>query len=211
MHVDRAKIFQAVKVLRKGQGFTLAEVQVLDAAIDEAFADKLEATPPPASPFQPNAASRLINQRGIDLIKEFEGCEKPTGDGRFQSYLCPAGVWTIGFGSTGPDIKRGLIWTKAQVDERFERDINEFAGSVEKALGNATTTANQLAAMTALAYNIGLGGFRGSSVLRLHKAGDYKGAGRAFLLWNKAKVKGKMTVLKGLTRRRLAEADLYDD
>ena len=59
--------------------------------------------------------------------------------------------------------------------------------------------------MTALAYNIGLGNFAGSTVLKRHKLGNYLGASRAFSMWNR----GGGRVLPGLTRRREAEAKLY--
>lgn len=204
MRVDRKLIFDAAK--RRGAVFrTIADVRDMDAAIDAALASGL-----PAANTGHVEASPPIPQAAIDFIKRFEGYHKDLGDGRVQAYPDPGSggdPWTIGYGSTGPDIRRGTIWTKEQADKRFAEHVAEFAAGVRKMIGNAPTTDNQFSAMTSLAYNIGLGAFQKSSVLRKHRAGDYEGAARSFLLWNKAGGR----VMRGLTRRRLAEADLYDD
>ncbi len=125
---------------------------------------------------------------------------------RLKAYLCPAGVWTIGYGDTGPHVKRGLVWTKAQADAAFAaRLADEFEPAVRAAIGSAPTDPAQFGAMVSLAYNIGVDAFRRCSVARLHKAGDHAGAAQAFLLWNKAGGR----VMPGLTKRRRAEAALY--
>lgn len=195
--VDRKPIFDAVRALRDGKPFTLAEVTLLDGAIDSAFG-LLQPAPAPST-------GRKIGARGLALMHEFEGC-------RLEAYPDPGSrdgnPWTIGWGSTGPDIKRGTVWTQEQADARFEQDINtKYAPAVDKLLGDVPTTQNQFDAMVCLTYNIGINAFSRSTVLRLHKAGDFQGAARAFLMWNKNDGK----VMRGLTRRRLAESDLYDD
>jgi lysozyme len=132
-----------------------------------------------------------------ELVRHFEGCE-------LRAYKCPAGVWTVGYGSTGPNIGPGTVWTLEQAEAELERRLNvEFAPAVRDAAGDATPS--QFGAMVALAYNIGCAAFRKSSVARFHKAGNYAGAADAFLMWNKA----RGTVLAGLTRRRKAERALY--
>jgi GH24 family phage-related lysozyme (muramidase) len=200
--INRAPIFQAVKALRKGQGFTLAEVRVLDAAIDAAIRDTR--IDPPVTITPPASTGRQVSQRGIDLIHSFEQC-------RLDAYPDPGSrdgnPWTIGWGSTGPGIQRGTRWTQAQCDERFRQDLAKFAAKVDALLGTTKTTQHQFDAMVSLAYNIGVGALAKSTVLRKHKAGDHVGAARAFLMWNKNDGKE----MRGLTRRRLAEADLYDD
>lgn len=138
-----------------------------------------------------------------DFIKSFEKC-------RLKGFLpTPDDVPTCGWGATGQDITLETLWTQEQADARFRDDLAHFAAGVETAIGGKATTQAQFDAMVSLAYNIGLGGripgFRTSSVLRLHRAGDYANAARAFLLWNKQKGKA----LDGLTRRRLAEAAMY--
>lgn len=142
------------------------------------------------------------------LVQQFEGCEKKRPDGNMQAYPDPASggdPWTIGWGSTGPDIKQGVIWTQQQCDARLAADLAEFSASVADAIGGAATTQNQFDAMVCFAYNVGLGNLRGSTLLKKHKAGDYAGAADEFGRWNKAAGK----VMAGLTRRRAAEAALY--
>lgn len=201
--VDRRQIFQAVKALRNGQGFTMAEVQLLDAAIDAAVGEN-EAVPVSRAP-APEIAQppgRQMTVAGLDLMRQFEGCE-------LAAYPDPGSAdgnpWTIGYGATGDGIRKGVVWTQDQCDQRFAADVAAFAARVDKAIGEAPTTGNQFSAMVALAFNIGIVGFRGSTVLRKHKAGDYLGAARAFVMWNK----NDGQVMRGLTRRRLAESELY--
>lgn len=171
------------------------------AAIDAAVAD----APPPSTPAPLPTTGRRIGARGLKLMHEFEGC-------RLEAYPDPGSAdgnpWTIGWGSTGPGIHKGVTWTQEQADERFATDLAEKYGvALDRALGDSPTTQNQYDAMLALIYNIGIAGFLRSTVLRLHKAKDYKGAADAFGMWNKNDGK----VMRGLTRRRMAEADLYDD
>lgn len=137
----------------------------------------------------------------VPLIQQFEGC-------KLTAYPDPGtggDPWTIGWGSTGPGIVKGLVWTQAQADERFRRDVAHFGNGVEAALDGAATTDGQLAAMTSLAYNIGLGAFRKSTLLAKHRAGDHGGARAQFAVWNKAGGR----VMNGLVRRRAAEAEIY--
>ncbi|MBV9881829.1 MAG: lysozyme [Sphingomonadaceae bacterium] len=149
-----------------------------------------------------------IGPDGIKLIQSFEGCAKKRPDGSYDAYPDPGtggDPWTIGWGSTGPDIKRGLVWTQKQCDDRFAAHVADFAKNVAAAVGGAATTQHQFDAMVSLAYNIGMGNFSASTLLRKHKAGDYAGAAAQFAVWNKA----NKQVMAGLTRRRAAEAALY--
>ncbi len=143
----------------------------------------------------------------IDLVKSYEQC-------RLKAYMpTPNDVPTIGWGSTGRDIKMGTVWTQQQADDRFARDIAMFAAGVEHLLGGAPTTQGRFDALVSFAYNVGLDddadtlaeGLGDSTLLRKHKAGDYAGAALEFAKWNKQKGK----VLNGLTRRRAEEAALY--
>ena len=151
-----------------------------------------------------------IGPDGIKLIQSFEGCARKRPDGSYDAYPDPAtggDPWTIGWGSTGPDIRRGVVWTQQQCDDRFAAHVGEFASKVEAAIGGAATTQHQFDAMVSLAYNIGMGNFSASTLLRKHKAGDHAGAAAQFAVWNKANKK----VMAGLTRRRAAEAALYSN
>lgn len=164
----------------------------------------IDATAPVPAPAAASTGHRRISAKGMALIHSFEQC-------KLEAYPDPGSrdghPWTIGWGSTGPDIKRGLRWTQAQCDERFARDIAKYEQAVDKGTAGTPTNQNQFDAMVSLCYNIGIGAFQRSTVLRKHRAKDYRGAADAFAMWNKNDGK----VMRGLTRRRLAEADLYDD
>lgn len=139
------------------------------------------------------------NAAGLDLIKRNEGCE-------LTAYYCPAGKLTIGYGDTGPHVTRGLTITKEQAEKLLaDRLKREFEAGVIKLIGDAPTTENQFSALVCLAYNIGLGGLGRSTVLRLHRNGNYRDAAKAFAMWNQ----GGGRVLAGLVRRRKEEAALY--
>jgi lysozyme len=102
-----------------------------------------------------------------------------------------------------------MKWTKEQADKTFNREVNKFARRVSSMLTNYAN-ANQLGAMTSLAYNIGLDAFKNkSTVFKAHNADDAEAAARAFSLWNKARVNGVLVPLRGLTLRRTKEAALY--
>ena len=144
------------------------------------------------------------------LIQQFEGCAKKRPDGSFAAYPDPGSggdPWTIGWGSTGPGIKKGVVWTQQQCDERFAEHLDQFADKVSNILGRTPTTQHQFDAMVSFAYNVGPANLSASTLLKKHKAGDYKGAAAEFAKWNKAAGK----VLPGLTRRRAAEAALYSN
>ena len=133
----------------------------------------------------------------MDLIQQFEGC-------KLTAYLCPAGVWTIGWGSTGIGVSKGVTWTQAEADERYKKDIGVFKTGVKK-LVTVPINNNQLEALTSFAYNLGLGALKGSTLLKYLNAGNYQAAANQFLRWDKAGGK----VLSGLTRRRTAERNLF--
>lgn len=144
----------------------------------------------------------MINQAGIDLIKEFEGF-------RAATYRDSVGVLTIGYGTTamagvGITPALGMVITEAQAETYLRAAVNKFAAQI-KAKMTREPTPNQFAAMVSLAYNIGPGAFARSSVLRHFNAGNMAGAAASFKLWNKAGGR----VLAGLTRRRAAEAALF--
>lgn len=152
--------------------------------------------------------SLTIGAAGIALIKQFEGCARKRTDGRYDAYPDPAtgaAPWTIGWGTTGTDVRKGTIWTQAQCDQRFATDAAHFASQVASLIGLVPTTQNQFDAMVCLAYNIGLANLKTSTLLSLHKNGDYLAAKSQFARWNKANGQ----VMAGLTNRRAAEAALY--
>lgn len=136
--------------------------------------------------------------KGETLIKEFESC-------KLTAYRDQRGIWTCGWGATGPDISARTHWTQEQADTRFDRDVEVRAKQLTEYLDEAPTTQNQFDALLSLGYNIGMGALKSSTALRKHIAGDYKGAASAILLWNKTNGQPN----KGLTRRRNDERELY--
>lgn len=138
-----------------------------------------------------------VSNIGINLIKEFESC-------KLSAYKCSAGVWTVGWGSTGSAITDGTTWTQAQADARLAQDLAVFERGVDGSV-HVELTQNMFNALVSLSYNIGLGDFHKSTLLKLLNVGDYAGAADQFLVWNKAG--GKIS--KGLQRRRIAERKLF--
>lgn len=126
-----------------------------------------------------------------------------------KAYRCPAGVWTIGWGET-EGVQPGDTCTREQADRWLLEDLTDRAAAIRR-MCKVAPSDNELGAMVSLAYNIGLEGFRRSSVLRQHNAGNQQAAARAFGLWNKARNPrtGQLEVLPGLTARRQREAALY--
>ena len=134
-----------------------------------------------------------------DIVKRFEGC-------KLQAYKCPAGVWTIGWGSTGPDVSEGSKWTQQQADARLEADLNKFMAGVLRYSPALNDHPNRLAAVTSFAYNVGLGNYQKSTLRKHIDAKKWDDAAKEFPKWNRAGGK----VLAGLTRRREAEQDLFN-
>lgn len=142
-----------------------------------------------------------------DFIKSYEKC-------RLTAYMpTPRDRPTIGWGTTGPDVRMGMTWSQEHADARFERDLYDFAAGVTHLLDGAPTSQAQFDALVSFAYNVGLDndhdgkaeGLGDSTLLRKHKAGDFDGAAAQFPLWNKQ----AGVVLNGLTRRRAAEMRMY--
>jgi len=141
------------------------------------------------------------NEAGLNLIKEFEGL-------RLKAYRCPAGVKTIGYGTTiypgGNPVQMGDRCTEEEATEYLRSDIVKFENSV-KLLINAELNENQFSALVSFTYNLGAGNLKKSTLRRRLNADDLD-VGDEFLKWNKAGGR----VLSGLTRRRYAEKELYE-
>ena len=228
----RKPFFDAVRRLI-GRGFKQAEVRALDEVFDEAFdthpgtglETRSEAAEAQASRAVSTGRSglpligrkhRRIAKAGVQLIKRFEGCAAQRKDGLIEAYPDPGSggaPWTIGWGATGvndqtskaqgEDIGPDTVWTQAQCDARLARDLKRYARDVADAIGSAPTTQNQFDAMVSFHYNTGA--ITRATLTRKHVAGDHHGAAAEFARWNMASGR----VLKGLVRRRTAEAKLY--
>lgn len=135
--------------------------------------------------------------KNIDKIKEHEGL-------RLEAYLpTPNDVWTIGYGHTST-AKKGMVISEEQAEALLRKDIAWVEDAINKNVV-VPLNQNQYDALASLIYNIGAGAFSKSTLLRLLNMGDYEGAANQFPRWNKQKGK----VLKGLTRRREEERQLF--
>ncbi|WP_434632573.1 lysozyme [Chromobacterium sp. CV08] len=138
-----------------------------------------------------------INHAGLALIKHFEGL-------RLIAYQDLVGVWTIGYGHTGADVRAGLRITDAEAEQLLLGDLARFEAGVANAV-KVPLNPNQFAALVSFSYNLGLGSLQQSTLLRLLNRGDYAGAAEQFPRWNRA----GGNAVAGLTRRRLEEQKLF--
>jgi lysozyme len=135
-----------------------------------------------------------------NLIKISEGL-------RLEAYRDTGGVWTIGWGHTGPDIHSGLQWKQAQADIALYTDTMDAWRAIKDHAGPCTQ--GQCDALTAFAFNLGAGALLSSTLLKLHRAGQHAKAQAEFVKWDHGKVDGREQELTGLRRRRIAESELY--
>lgn len=136
-------------------------------------------------------------------MMQWEGC-------RLKAYRCPAGVLTIGYGHTGPDVTEGMSITAAQAVALFNADVDKFARSVEASFQGVALKQKQFDALVSLAYNIGLGGLKKSTLYKKVMANPDDPTIRAeFMKHVNARVGGVLKPLPGLVKRRTAEADHY--
>ncbi|USA61831.1 lysozyme [Qipengyuania citrea] len=189
--MNRKPLFDIVRNLL-GRGLRQSEVDTLDKAIDTMTGVA--------------GGTREVSSAGIRLIQQFEGCARVRGDGMVEAYPDPGSggdPWTIGWGATGPGIGPGTVWTREECDQRLAADIERHARDVVQAIGDAPTSQAQFDALVSFHYNTGA--IARSTLLKRHLAGDHAGAAKEFHRW----VYAAGRVLKGLIRRRRAEAALY--
>ena len=143
-----------------------------------------------------------VSNKGLELIKEFEGFSS-------TAYLCSAKKATIGYGNTfwedGTPVKIGDQISKERAETLLKHVVDNFSVAVEVDI-KIEVSQNQFDAMVSLAYNIGLGAFKNSTLLRQLNRGNFVGASQEFLRWDKSNGKP----LLGLTRRREREKLLFD-
>jgi lysozyme len=152
---------------------------------------------------------RTLTPAGANLVKHFESCMKKCGPGRFAAYKCPAGVWTIGWGTTtehGHKIVSGMVWSQEQCDTAFLNDMRVFENDVRR-LVKVALHPWQFDALVSFTYNVGVGGVGGSTLLKCVNRQDWDQAALEFHKWNKAN--GKK--LDGLVRRRASESLLFQN
>lgn len=140
---------------------------------------------------------RRINAAGLQIIKDSEGL-------RLTAYRCPAGLLSVGYGHTGPEVYEGMTITEAQADDYLELDV-DAAEAVVESLCPMGISDNMFSALVSLVFNIGGEAFRTSTLLRKLQSGDMVGAANEFLRWNH----GGGHELPGLTARREKEMILF--
>lgn len=163
-----------------------------------------------------------LSKAGEDLMHRFEGC-------RNKPYLCPAHIWTIGYGHVLyqdqirlPMVRKegytGLIrskyalkpednrvWTKEEINELFRVDVANFERGVLRLVPGCVGRQGSFDALVSFAFNAGLGNLQRSTIRIKANRGDWEGAAEAFMTW----VKGGGVVLPGLVKRRQAERALF--
>jgi len=145
-----------------------------------------------------------ISEDGLRLIKHFESCF-------LTAYKCPAGVWTIGWGHTGLAHKDGTVFkgrkiTQLEADDLLRHDMDKFASDPKNGVNTLVKVdLNQCQFDALVSFHFNTGALGQSTLLKLLNKGDYAGAAEQFPRWNKANGK----VLRGLTRRRLSEQNLF--
>ncbi|HED1491313.1 TPA: lysozyme [Enterobacter hormaechei subsp. steigerwaltii] len=141
------------------------------------------------------------SEKGIALIKQFEGC-------KLTAYQDSVGVWTIGYGWTQPvdgkPIRAGMTIKPETAERLLKNGLVSYESDVSR-LVKVGVTQGQFDALVSFTYNLGARSLSTSTLLRKLNVGDYTGAADEFLRWNKAGGK----VLNGLTRRREAERALF--
>jgi len=143
----------------------------------------------------------------FEFIKNKEGL-------RLKAYQDSAGIWTIGYGNiiyeNQKPVRKGDVITQQTADGLIEREILLRSAKVNAALGNVRVNQNQFNALVSFAYNVGTGALLSSTLLKRVRANPVDPRIRsAFMMWNKAHINGKLIAVKGLTKRRAEEADLY--
>lgn len=146
----------------------------------------------------------------MKLTKEIKDFVKAKEGLSLTAYLCPAKVWTIGYGNTsyetGIKVKQGDKISKERAELLFDNTFENFALQVKQLVFKSTLNDNQFSALVSFAYNVGIGALKSSTLLRKVKANpNDKTIANEFAKWNK----GGGKVLAGLTSRRAKESDIY--
>lgn len=161
-----------------------------------------------------------LSKAGADLMHRFEGC-------RNKPYLCPAHIWTIGYGhvlyqdqirwpmvaSEGKPARKeyslkpedARVWSKTEIEELFSADVASFERGVLRLIPGVVGRQGAFDALVSFAFNAGLGNLQRSTIRMKANRGDWEGAAEAFMAWTK----GGGKELPGLVRRRKAEIELF--
>jgi len=164
-----------------------------------------------------------LSKEGADLMHRFEGC-------RNKAYLCPAHIWTIGYGHVlyqdqirlpmarveGKEVamirkeyplraEDARVWSKEEIDQLFRDDVQSFERGVLRLVPGCVGRQGAFDALVSFAFNAGLGNLQRSQIRMRANRGDWEGAAEALMDWTK----GGGKVLPGLVKRRQAEKELF--
>ena len=164
-----------------------------------------------------------LGKAGADLMHQWEGY-------RTKPYLCPAHIWTIGYGHVlyqdqirlpvvrvegkdTPMIRKEMplkpednrVWTKQEIEELFATDVASFERGVLRLVPTVAGRQGAFDALVSISFNFGLGNLQRSTIRMKANREDWEGAADAFRVWTK----GGGKVLPGLVKRREAERALF--
>jgi len=139
---------------------------------------------------------KKASENALKIIKEFEGL-------RYKTYKCPAGILTIGYGHTGPDVIPGMQINETMADALLKLDIQKFENAVNR-LVKVPITQNQFDALVSFTFNVGEGKLESSTLLKKINNNDLT-ARDEFFKW----IYGGGKILPGLVKRRTAERALF--
>jgi lysozyme len=164
-----------------------------------------------------------LSKAGADLMHRFEGCKN-------KPYLCPAHIWTIGYGHVlyqeqirlpmvrveGKDIpmirkemplkpEDNRVWSKEEIEKLFADDVASFERGVLRLVLGVVGKQGAFDALVSISFNFGLGNLQRSTIRMKANRGDWEGAAEAFMAWTK----GGGKELPGLVKRRVAEKTLF--
>jgi lysozyme len=142
--------------------------------------------------------SLIYSGNGLSLTEQFEGCE-------LTAYQDQVGVWTIGYGHTGPDVVSGLTITQQQAQDFLAQDVTSAAACINRSV-TIQLSQDEFDALVDFVFNLGVGAFQGSTLLVDLNAGNITAAAAQFDLWDHA----GGAVVAGLLRRRQAETALFE-
>ncbi|MER2519724.1 MAG: lysozyme [Bdellovibrionales bacterium] len=141
--------------------------------------------------------ARRINAEGLAIIKEFEGLH-------LTPYLCPAKVWTIGYGHTRT-VRAGMVLTREEAQDLLDEDLRLFERAAQR-LVKVPLNDNQFSALVSFVFNVGIANFERSTLLKLLNRTWYEQVPAQLTRWSRAGGE----ILGGLARRRAAEARLWN-
>ena len=140
----------------------------------------------------------IYSKSGVQLTQQFESC-------RLIAYQDVKGVWTVGWGHTGPEVVEGYTVTQVQADMQLVVDMHNAMSAVNR-LVTVMLTQGEFDALVDFAFNCGCSAFAGSTMLKLLNAGSMQAAALEFAKWDHA----SGVVVAGLLRRRLAEVQEFN-